>query len=123
MKRTLTTFLFFIALGCITLQAASRSEQIRADLENASVDKVFVVAHRAAWKKAPENSRLSVEHAIEMGVDIVEIDIRRTKDGVFVLMHGGTINRTTNGKGKVSDFTYEELSEFKLKGEKRIGVH
>ena len=117
MKQLFSTIVLFITLGLASLQAATRAEQIRSDLENGSVNKVFVVAHRAAWKKAPENSRLAVEHAIEMGVDIVEIDIRRTKDGVFVLMHDESIDRTTNGKGQVSAFTYEELSKLKLKDE------
>ena len=115
MKQLFSTIVLFITLGLASLQAATRAEQIRSDLENGSVNKVFVVAHRAAWKKAPENSRLAVEHAIEMGVDIVEIDIRRTKDGVFVLMHDESIDRTTNGRGQVSAFTYEELSKLKLK--------
>ena len=115
MKQLFSTFVLLITLGVASLQAATRAEQIRSDLENGSVSKVFVVAHRGAWKNAPENSRLAVEHAIVMGVDIVEIDIRRTKDGVFVLMHDESIDRTTNGKGQVSAFTYEELSKLKLK--------
>ena len=81
-------------------QSATRAEKIRSDLENGSVNKVFVVAHRAAWKNALENSRLAVEHAIEMGVDIVEIDIRRTKDGVFVLMQDDRGVALKNKKGK-----------------------
>lgn len=50
-----------------------------------------------------------------MGVDMVEIDIQQTKDGHLILMHDETINRTTTGKGNVSDFTLEELKTFFLK--------
>jgi glycerophosphoryl diester phosphodiesterase len=107
MKQLFSTIVLFITLGLASLQATTRAEQLRSDLEKGSVNKVFVVAHRAAWKKAPENSRLSVEHAIDMGADIVEIDVRRTKDGVFVLTHDETIDRITNGKGNVSAFTYD----------------
>jgi glycerophosphoryl diester phosphodiesterase len=50
-----------------------------------------------------------------MGVDMMELDLKKTKDGVLVLMHDGTLDRTTTGHGKVSDYTYEELMKFNLK--------
>jgi glycerophosphoryl diester phosphodiesterase len=50
-----------------------------------------------------------------MGVDIVELDLKKTKDGVMVIMHDGTIDRTTNGKGKPSDYTFDEIRKFGLK--------
>jgi len=84
-------------------------------LQEPQANFVMVVAHRGAWQKAPENSLKSIEDAIVMGVDMVEIDVRKTKDGVFILMHDKTINRTTNGKGKVSDKTYGELQNYRLK--------
>lgn len=49
-----------------------------------------------------------------MGVDMVELDVRPPRDGVLVLMHDDTIDRTTNGAGRLSDFTYEELQQFHL---------
>ena len=51
-----------------------------------------------------------------MGVDMVEIDLKKTKDGHLVLMHDKTIDRTTTGKGKPEDYTLAELREFFLKG-------
>ena len=65
--------------------------------------KVRVVAHRGASKFAPENTIPALEVAIEMGADMAEIDVRQTKDGHFVLMHDETLERTTNGTGKVKD--------------------
>jgi glycerophosphoryl diester phosphodiesterase len=50
-----------------------------------------------------------------MGVDIVELDLKKTKDGVVVIMHDGTIDRTTNGKGKPADCTFEKIRKFGLK--------
>ncbi len=50
-----------------------------------------------------------------MGVDIVELNLKKTKDGQLIVMHGRTIDRTTNGKGKPEDFTLEEIRKFKLK--------
>lgn len=50
-----------------------------------------------------------------MGVDIIELDLQKTKDGEIVIMHDATLNRTTDGKGKVSDFTLQEIKQFHLK--------
>ena len=83
--------------------AAQRAEAIRKDVLNPCLDKVLVVAHRGNWSIAPENSLAAIDSAIRMKVDIVEIDIRKTKDGQLVLMHDDTVDRTTNGTGKVKD--------------------
>lgn len=78
-------------------------------------DKIMVVAHRADWREAPENSVMAVKKAIEKGVNMVEIDLALTKDSVLVLMHDNTIDRTTTGKGKPSDYTLEEIKKFHLR--------
>lgn len=70
---------------------------------------VMVAAHRGDWRNAPENSVQAIKNCIDMGVDIVEIDVRLTKDSVPVLMHDATIDRTTDGKGKVGDWTLDSL--------------
>lgn len=75
----------------------------------------MVTAHRGDWRNAPENSLLAFNYAAKMGVDIVELDLKKTKDGRIVIMHDGTIDRTTNGKGKPADYTFDELRKFKLK--------
>jgi glycerophosphoryl diester phosphodiesterase len=76
---------------------------------------VQVAAHRGDWRNAPENSVRAFVLAADMGVDIVELDLKATKDGQLVIMHDETINRTSNGKGKPSDYTLEELKKFRLK--------
>ncbi|HAY3561287.1 TPA: glycerophosphodiester phosphodiesterase family protein [Elizabethkingia meningoseptica] len=68
-------------------------------------DKILVVAHRGDWRNYPENSIKAVNSAIKMGVDIVEIDIQKTKDGQLIIMHDPKLDRTTNGTGKISDVT------------------
>ncbi|SHF11356.1 glycerophosphodiester phosphodiesterase family protein [Chryseobacterium sp. OV279] len=78
-------------------------------------DKIMVVAHRADWREAPENSVMAVKKAIEKGVNMVEIDLALTKDSVLVLMHDNTIDRTTTGKGNPSDYTLEEIKKFYLR--------
>lgn len=69
----------------------------------------IVVGHRGAMLFAPENTIASIEKAIEMGADMIEMDIRQTKDGYLVLMHDASLKRTTNGTGKVEDVSLEYL--------------
>lgn len=76
--------------------------------------RIMVCAHRANHIDAPENSLKSITDAIDNSIGMVELDIRQTRDGELVLMHDSTIDRTTNGSGKVSDFLLEELEQFNL---------
>jgi glycerophosphoryl diester phosphodiesterase len=84
---------------------------------------ILVCAHRAYHKFAPENSIASIEQAIEAKIDIVEVDVNTTKDGILVLMHDNSIDRTTNGKGWISDFTFAELQQFSLKKDSIVTTH
>lgn len=84
-------------------------DRLIVNLEDSENKEIIVVAHRGDWRHAPENSLQAIKNCIDMGVDMVEIDIRKTKDGQLVLMHDGTVDRTTNGKGRVSDLTLESL--------------
>jgi glycerophosphoryl diester phosphodiesterase len=78
---------------------------------------VIVVAHRADWRHEPENSIVGIESAIKMGVDMVEIDLKKSKDGVLILMHDETLDRTTTGTGRPADYTWAELQRLTLKNE------
>jgi len=69
----------------------------------------LVEAHRGNSMDAPENTLISVKQAIAAGVDRVEIDLECSKDHVPVLMHDTTLDRTTNGSGKISEYTWDEL--------------
>jgi glycerophosphoryl diester phosphodiesterase len=86
-----------------------------------SPDKILVCAHRGVHRTtnnnnyAAENSMTSIKEAIAKNVDIVEIDVRTSSDGVLVLMHDATLTRTTNGSGNVKDRTYSYLRALKLK--------
>ncbi len=76
---------------------------------------VMVVAHRGDWHEAPENSLAGMRHCIDMGVDVIEIDIRRTKDGRFVVIHDKDVDRTTTGTGRVDELTFEQIRELRLR--------
>lgn len=76
---------------------------------------VLVAAHRGAHNGNFENSIASTKNAIKLGVDIVEMDVRTTKDGHLVLMHDSSIDRTTTGTGKVEELTLAQIRAYKLK--------
>lgn len=103
---------------------AQRSRTLVKELNDFKSKKVLVVSHRGDWRNAPENSLQAFKNCIDMGVDMIEIDLHKTKDGQLVLMHDNTINRTTDGKGKVSDYTLEEIKKFHLRnGMGRVTFH
>ncbi|MGQ7871232.1 glycerophosphodiester phosphodiesterase family protein [Sunxiuqinia sp. sy24] len=115
MRKALLSFaiLFFI-LSCVQEKPAHITSIIE-ELNNSESKNVLVAAHRGDWHHAPENSLQGIKNCIAMGVDIVEVDVRKTKDNQLVLMHDASIDRTTNGKGKVSDYSLQQLQEFYLK--------
>jgi glycerophosphoryl diester phosphodiesterase len=78
--------------------------------------KILVGAHRGAMCHAPENSIAAFEKAIEFGTYRIELDVRRSRDGHIVVMHDATIDRTTEGTGRVADLTLEELKRLHLGG-------
>src|SRR3989344_540836 len=67
------------------------------------------IGHRGAAGYEPENTFCSFEKALELGADAIEFDVRKTKDGNLVIMHDETVDRTTNGRGPIKDFTLKEL--------------
>lgn len=76
--------------------------------------RTLAVAHRGYSGAAPENTLAAFRLAGEMGYYGCEFDIQPTADGVWVVMHDDTVDRTTNGSGKVTELTYAELSNFTI---------
>ncbi len=76
---------------------------------------ITVVAHRADWRTAPENSLAAIESSIRQGADVVELDVQKTKDGKLILMHDKTLDRTTTGKGKISEWPLDSIRTLYLK--------
>lgn len=74
--------------------------------------RVLRIGHRGAAGHAPENTLAGVQKGIDLGVDFVEIDLRRTAEGVLVALHDKTVNRTTNGKGLVDQLALRDLKTF-----------
>lgn len=106
-------FLITCLFSIILLSAYGQSDSILHDFAN-HPDRILVASHRAAHANHPENSLAAIREAIRLGVDIVELDVRETKDGILVLMHDKTITRTTGKTGGTTDYTYAELKQFPL---------
>jgi glycerophosphoryl diester phosphodiesterase len=105
-------FAAFVLFGAMTVAfAVSACDAMAAD----NPKKIVVIAHRGAHRTVPENTLASLEKAIELGVDYVELDVRRTKDGALVLMHDASVNRMTGGKGKIEDLTLEEIRKLDIR--------
>lgn len=118
------TVLLFLLCTVFVLSAQERTKTLVADMKSHETKKVLVVAHRGDWRNAPENSLQAYQNCIDMGVDMIEIDLQKTKDNQLVIMHDRTLDRTTDGKGNVSDYTLAELKKFHLKnGLGRVTFH
>lgn len=113
--------IFIAAICCMASckeaapQYANRAEMIAAQIHNPNSEYVVVACHRGDWRNYPENSIPAIESIIRMGADIMELDLKLTKDSVLVLSHDWTIDRCTTGKGRVSDYTLDELKQFRLR--------
>jgi glycerophosphoryl diester phosphodiesterase len=68
-----------------------------------------VIAHQGGNQLRPGDTMAAFEHAVELGVDALELDVHATADGVLVVIHDDTVDRTTNGTGAVSELTLEEI--------------
>ncbi|MFL2127805.1 glycerophosphodiester phosphodiesterase [Ruoffia sp. FAM 26255] len=75
----------------------------------------MIIAHRGYSGKYPENTMLAFEKAYEYGADGIELDIQLTKDSKIVICHDEEIDRTSNGKGFIRDYTLAELREFEFR--------
>jgi glycerophosphoryl diester phosphodiesterase len=115
-------FVVLAAMPVTALHAeTSRIGEIRERLENANRwrDHVMVVAHRGGGmegdrKRHPENSVAGVRSAIDLGVEMVELDIQKSSDGEFVVFHDSWLDRSSTCKGQLAKRTLAELKQCRL---------
>ena len=81
---------------------------------------MLLIGHRGARAYAPENTLQSFRKAIEMGVNAIELDVRKTKDDQLVVIHDEDIKRTTDGKGLVCELTLAQIKGFSSEGGEKI---
>lgn len=118
----LYTITLTVTYGGVDKVLTARAKVEGASLTDALADfdrsKIWIMAHRGNTGKSsiPENSVAAIEECVKSGaVDVVEIDPRVTKDGKIIIMHDDSIDRTTNGTGKVADLTYSQIQQYFLK--------
>lgn len=103
---------------------ANRAEAIAAQIHNPKSDYVVVACHRGDWRNFPENSIPAIESIIRYGADIMELDLKMTKDSVLVLSHDSNVLRCTNFRSvfrdepdkspRIKDLNYEEIQRLSL---------
>lgn len=110
----LISFCLFIA--CQTSpKNHDKASSLIENLNNPNSNEVMIIAHRGDWRNAPENSLQAIQNCIDMGIDMIEIDVRKTNDDVLILMHDQSLDRTTTGKGLVSEWNLDSLKKLYLK--------
>jgi len=101
----------------------TRAERIVKTLHDTSSKSVLVASHRGDWRTFPENSLPAIRSAIDKGVDIIEIDLKMTSDSMLILMHDASIDRTTTGRGRVCDITFDSICKVSLRAGQGAPTH
>lgn len=98
-----------------TVLAATRTDALLEKLHGPDRTYVFYCMHRGDWRNAPENSMPSILGSINKGADMIELDVRKTKDAHYVLSHDPTLDRMTDGRGPIAEKTLAEIKQLHLK--------
>jgi len=136
MKRSLFITIVILAFASCSqvpqTEYTNRAEAIAAQIHNPDSKYVVVACHRGDWRNFPENSIPAIESIIRYGADIMELDLKMTKDSVLILSHDSNLLRCTNfndvyrdepGKSaRVSDLNYEEVQRLSLKRAHGIAI-
>jgi len=110
-SRISSVLLFFVLLS---QGAQAQLSEIKVRMDHP--DSLVIASHRAAHAVYPENSLAAIREAIRLGVDIIEIDVKVSSDGVPVLLHDATVNRTAvSARGPLETMTAEQIKKVKLK--------
>ncbi len=124
-------FVYVLCLFFVVIHAQSGLAAEVASPKGAQMSSRGICAHRGASDTHPENTLAAFREAIRLGAHMIELDVALTKDGQLVLMHDSTVDRTTNGKGLVSEVTLAELKKLdaglwknrRFKGERIPTLH
>ena len=102
-------FVLAFTMSGIAFAQATPSQYTPANALAAEPGKIVVISHRGEHLHHPENTMAAFQAAIDAGADFFELDVRTTSDKKFVIMHDGTLDRTTNGTGEVYKHTFDEI--------------
>lgn len=99
----------------LTAFAQGRFKEIEKCFNEPASQSILIVSHRADWRNAPENSLQAIQNCIDMGADMVEIDLKKTKNDASDFSMIKTINRTMTGTGSPDEYTLAELKAMRLR--------
>ena len=112
-SRSVVVIVSLIAAGLVmNLSYFKALYQGNVSLNVGVLSRTQVSAHRGFSRKAPENTLPAFEAAMDCGADYIELDVQLTADDVLVVCHDDKLDRTTDGTGKLSSYTYDELMQF-----------
>ncbi|MDE5583006.1 MAG: glycerophosphoryl diester phosphodiesterase membrane domain-containing protein [Ruminococcus sp.] len=111
-RKAIIIVMFVAVGGLLNLTYIKALYHGNINLNMGIITRTQITAHRGFSAVAPENTMYAFESAVKAGADYIELDVQLTADKQLVVFHDGTIERTTDGEGKISDYTYEELQEF-----------
>ena len=97
-KILLTVLVQVLFLNIASSQESARFKQINKAFLSPDSKVILIASHRGTHNTFTENSMAAFKKGIELGIDVIEIDVRHTKDDSLVIMHDGSVDRTTNGK-------------------------
>jgi glycerophosphoryl diester phosphodiesterase len=117
--RKLLKFLSFAAIICVLIlgityvyfASQTGEKAVEKEIFKTSKASVLVFAHRGGGGLYPENTLEAFRYSVEMKVDVLELDVHATSDGKLVVFHDSSVDRTTNGAGKIKEITLEELKK------------
>ena len=103
MNRFLRALLIIVLIIAAVLVAAAVLTPPAPDFVFFESERPMVIAHQGGEGLRPSNTRIAFENAVALGVDVLEMDVHGTRDGALVLIHDDTVDRTTDGSGRVND--------------------
>ena len=99
-----------VLISALAISFTANAQQVLPDTKH----KTIVIAHRGNHVIAPENTLAAAREAITAGADYLEVDLRTTKDGHLVVLHDASVDRTTNGAGKINAMTLDEAKHLQV---------
>jgi glycerophosphoryl diester phosphodiesterase len=111
LKKRIKTMLVLLLILIIAYEILCLFARPVPDHPYFNPDKLLVIAHRGGRSLGPESTLYTYRNAVKLGVDVLEMDVRSTKDGQLVILHDRTVARTTNATGSVENYTLVELKE------------
>jgi len=106
-------FIIILVASILMLSCAeNKKDKIKMHESQKIIDQPKIIAHQGGAKLAPGNTLAAFKNAIELGVDMIEIDVHLSKDSKVIVIHDGTIDATTDGSGEIKSMTLDEIKKY-----------